>query len=34
MTMALIDINGRLVSNFSKMNHKDLGLIILSLGSR
>jgi len=29
MTMGLIDINERLVSEFSEMNHKGLGLIVV-----
>jgi len=34
MTVVLIDINERLVFDFSMMNHKSLGLIVVQLGSR
>jgi len=34
MTMALIDINEILVSDFSGLNHKGLGPIMVRLGSR
>ena len=29
MTMALIDINERLIANFFRMNHKGLGPIVV-----
>jgi len=34
MTMALIDINQRLVSNFFEMNHKGLRPIVVRVGLR
>ena len=33
MTMALIDIHERLIFDFSKMNHKALGSLLVQLGS-
>jgi len=34
MTIPLIDVNGRLVSDFSKMSHKGIPPIVVRLGSR
>ena len=34
MPVALIDVNERLASDFSEMNHKGVGPIVVPLGSQ